>query len=196
MFQSAELSYESFGRGRLVIRNRGGFWWLVEGGGEVGAGKGTKVVLDGTAIDSVSAFIRGLATALAERKDHTPYFGWDLHSLQDCLCGGYLGEAPYDIHVEEGGAMAAVFDHLAWANYCEEMLQVIEGGGRGLIQEHDRTWFVTARAKAERGKGPTLLEVLFDLIRSVPARIQLFASDGTVFASAEGDSFSRKRSDA
>ena len=147
----------------------------------------SSVVLDGSKIHDLPSFIAALAAALAESDSKAddenedgiaePYFGWDLHSLQDCLQGGYLGTPPYEITVRDAEPMLRAFGREGYARYCESMLEVIAAGGRGLVREDSLRWYRRARDTAERGVGPTLFNVLCSVIRASPATLDVLDSE-------------------
>ena len=57
--------------------------------------------------------------------------------------------------------------------YCEEMLNVIDKGGRGLVREDSRHWHEITRDAAIAKSGPTLLQLLIDVIDAAPATLTL-----------------------
>jgi len=143
------------------------------------------VSLDGSKISDFKSFLGELSATLADAEQPV-YFGWELHSLGDCLQGGYVGNPPYDIEVRNAERMIAAFGHAGMSSYCTAMLRVIDGGGRGLVQEESREWLAAAQRSADREEGPTLLDALFDVFRAAPATIRLISADGRELGSATG----------
>lgn len=146
-----------------------------------------QITLDGTKVLDFSSFTDQVASALSG--DHVlekPYFGFDLHSFGDCLHGGFLGAPPYHIVVTNAEPMIEAMGHLGLANYCQKMLEVIRAGGRGLVQEDSRGWYEETEATARQGRGPTLLELLIEVVQGAPASLTLLDRDGTVQVTSSG----------
>lgn len=147
----------------------------------------TEIRLDGSRIGDMPSFLKEIAAAF-----NVEYFGWDLHSLQDCLHGGYGAKPPYRIVVEKAEPMIQAFGLQGCERYCEDMLRVIDEGGRGLVEEDSREWYESQRRSAAKSEGETLLDLLFDVFRDAPANITLVSADGKCLGSS-GDVASVKR---
>jgi hypothetical protein len=144
-----------------------------------------KCTLDGTRIRDIPSFIAELNRVIADATGERANFGWDLHSLQDSLHGGYGGSPPFDIVVEDAEDMLSAMDHAGLARYCDEILRVIDAGGRGLEDELSRSWYEAERAKAMDGQGRNLLDRLFETIKHSPAELTLLSHSGDVLASSK-----------
>lgn len=130
-----------------------------------------KIVINGNEITDFSSFVDAIAARF--KGEESSYFGFDLHSFGDCLHGGYLGSPPYDIVIENSSRLVAVMDHKGLARYCEDMLRIIDTGGRGLVQEDARNWYEHMRLNAEQGVGPTLLDLILEVVDEAPASLTL-----------------------
>ncbi len=134
-----------------------------------------RVDLDGSEILCFDDFVAAMAAALS-----VDYFGWDLHSLHDCLQGGYGGEPPYAIVVSDAEAMHEAFGHVGEERYQKWALQVIAEGGRGMVRTDDAAWHRRALLHARGSVGDTLLETLASVVCGSPASLQLHGRDGGV----------------
>lgn len=134
------------------------------------------ITLDGTKIRDVGSFLDELSRALGSG-DPSAYFGWELHSLNDCLQGGFLGEPPYDVQVANAEPMVLAFGHKGWSRYCAEMIRVIDEGGRGLVQNDSREWYVEEKRAADRGEGSTLLDALFEVFQCGTSTLNLTSTE-------------------
>ncbi len=144
-----------------------------------------KLLLDGATITDLPSFTAQVASAISRDADAAPrYFGFDLHSLGDRLHGGFLGAPPYEVVVERNAGMILAMGHGGLAQYCRDMLAIIDAGGRGLVQEDSRSWHEQTRAAAPRAEGPTLLDLLMDVVQAAPASLTLLDDDGSVRPSA------------
>jgi hypothetical protein len=139
-----------------------------------------KCVLDGNRIHDVRSFASELARNVREATGKEADFGWELHSLADHLQGGYGGTPPYEVVVDHAEGMLAEMGHGGLVRYCDEMLKVIESGGRGMVQAEDRKWYEATRARAHEGHGDTLLDLLFEAVRKAPAELTLRSGLGDV----------------
>ncbi len=134
-----------------------------------------QVDLNGSEIRCFDDFVSAMATALS-----VDYFGWDLHSLHDCLQGGYGGEPPYEIVVSEAETMLEAFGHVGLEQYETWALQVIAEGGRGMLRTDDAAWHRRALLHARGSVGDTLLETLARVVCGSPASLQLRGRNGQV----------------
>jgi hypothetical protein len=77
----------------------------------------TPLTLEGSNLSTWQGFIDALAMALEGRGG---YFGWDLHSLQDCLCGGYSPHPPpYHVVVDNAESFFEyVSSEASWVDYA------------------------------------------------------------------------------
>ena len=132
-----------------------------------------KIIINGARVRDFRTFVAEVERELSPSGTGSEYFGFDLHSFGDCLQGGYLGTPPYEIIVEHAAAMIEAMDHRGLVLYCEEMLNVIDKGGRGLVQEDSRRWYEITRDAAVAKSGPTLLQFLIDVIDAAPAKLTL-----------------------
>ncbi len=137
-----------------------------------------KLILDGSRIRGVDDFIHALRDAL-----QSPYFGFELHSLRDCLFGGYAPQPPpYHVLVTDARPMQAAMDHAGKAAYCRAMLAIIDNGGRGLVQRDSLQFFRQALAEANNRTGPTLLDDLLETFRDPPGSLTLRDDFGQTLA--------------
>jgi len=58
------------------------------------------------------------------------------------------------------------------------------GPASTLVQEDSRSWHEQTRAAAPRAEGPTLLDLLMDVVQAAPASLTLLDDDGSVRPSA------------
>ena len=142
-------------------------------------------ILDGREIRDIRTFIAELESEIRRQTNAEASFGWDLHSLSDALCGGYGGTPPFCIRVEHANSACSELGHAALVAYCDEMLETIAKGGRGMVQRDSQAWFAETKAKAEQGAGPTLLDLLLDAVEASSSRIVLVSSDGRVIADSQ-----------
>ncbi|MEM9861782.1 MAG: barstar family protein [Myxococcota bacterium] len=79
----------------------------------------TRVSLDGRRIDSFESLLKLLAEELTRvcdakppyfRDSEEPYFGRNFDSLHDCLHGGFLGKAPYEVVVMNASEFSSTWD--------------------------------------------------------------------------------------
>ena len=82
-------------------------------------------------------------------------------------------DGTYEIIVEQAAAMIEAMDHRGLVLYCEAMLNVIDKGGLGLVREDRRHWHEITRGAAIAKSGPTLLQLLIDVIDAAPATLTL-----------------------
>ena len=143
-----------------------------------------KITIAGSKVRDFAAFCDELAAALAQNEPSSMsrYFGFDLHSFNDCLHGGFLGVPPYDIEIEEGQIMIDALDHAGLALYCRQMLRIIESGGRGLVTADSRVWYESVLCDALEGKGPTLLDLVAEVVEVSPASLTLRGKDQSILA--------------
>lgn len=153
-----------------------------------------KIVINGARVKNFATFIAEIAQELSSGDAELGYFGFDLDSFGDCLHGGYLGAPPYDIVVEHAMPMIAAMDHHGLIRYCDEMLAVIDGGGRGLVREDSRHWYENTRNEARTESGPTLLQLLMEVIQASPATLTLLDDNGSVVATSADESDEGSRS--
>lgn len=145
------------------------------------------VTIDGAAISTFHDFVTAVARAVHGAGSLDPYFGFDLHSFQDCLFGGFGGAPPYEIEVHDAETMLQSFGRAGLAAYCDDMLTVIDGGGRGLVEEDSRHHYVASAAAARLGQGPTLLDSIREVIATAPASLVLVGADGGVLMEVRGE---------
>ena len=110
-----------------------------------------KILINGAQVHDFKTFTKEVAHSISQGAKDVGYFGFDLHSFGDCLQGGFLGLPPYDIVVEHADHMVTAMNHHGLVDYCDTMLELIENGGRGLVQEDSRSWYQTTREAALPG---------------------------------------------
>lgn len=73
-----------------------------------------RAIIDGANISSMRIFAEEVGKALAAGTGGASYFGRDLNSFHDCLCGGYIGWPPYEIVIENAENMLEPWGTKAW----------------------------------------------------------------------------------
>ena len=136
--------------------------------------------LNGKNIYDIQSFLKELTRVVSAIKGQKVDFGWELHSLNDRLHGGYGAMPPFDIVVTDAEGMIESMDQKGLVTYCDWMLDIIKSGGKGMAQPEDKEWFEDTRKKALQGEGAELLDFLFDVIRCSPAELTLISGSNAV----------------
>ena len=150
-----------------------------------------RVDVDGSGIETFDELVSAIVDAfgadamggIAREVVGRPYFGRGLHSFQDCLFGGCMGEPPYDFVIRSADRMVASFGYSGVVAYCDRMLDPMARGNRGLDSVESieqRRYFEEARAAALREEGDTLLDWILAVFEGAPARITIIGDSGDV----------------
>lgn len=147
-----------------------------------------KLRISGKQIRDFQSFCDAIADAIAQTESAVcvRYFGFDLHSFGDCLRGGFLGTPPYEIEIADGEAMLERMGHSGLELYCRQMIDIIEVGGRGLVDADSRAWYEDVRRAAVQGNGPTLLDYIAEVVEASPASLTVKGEDGKVLVEWSG----------
>lgn len=132
-----------------------------------------RLEVDAREVDSFDSLLRCLSVSAGTSLQSGSSFGWDLHSLQDCLHGTSMHSPPYEIVITHAELVISRLGHGAAARYWERMISVVDGGGRGLAHPGDRGEFIRLREAAIRGCGPTMLEMVIEVTMNSPATLTL-----------------------
>ncbi|MEM7603821.1 MAG: barstar family protein [Myxococcota bacterium] len=144
----------------------------------------TRVSLDGRRIDTFESFLKLLAEELARvcdakppyfRNSEEPYFGRNFDSLHDCLHGGLLGKAPYEVVVTNASAFSSTWDRKMLSAYYRQQYDRIDSKNywNDPFYNDQCEWLSDAGERAENGEGPTFLEELVDLFEHAGSQLIL-----------------------
>ncbi len=113
------------------------------------------LTIDGEAFDDFAGFCREFSKLVAPNK-----WNGNLDAFNDYLRGGFgsiPSEGGYTLRWLASGRSRQVLGHTAWAFKLAQMLENCDPTNRSAVSEQ--------LARARRGEGPTLFDVLVDIIQ-------------------------------